>query len=148
MMRTPSAWPPPELTRVQLDADKFVQGMTKVRRIVTDKPGGPFAAIEFIAAAGQLLEHARLVAGGNFAAQRHHTVENPDLDVVGIDEQQPAQQILADLVLDDVVGTREDGDDVGTRQHPEQPIVAIAHEFSKGSVKKTDRVTVLNTVWR
>ena len=36
------------LIRVRLDADTFVQGITRVRRIVTDKPGGPFLAVEFI----------------------------------------------------------------------------------------------------
>ena len=36
------------LIRVQLDEDKFIQGMTKVRRMITDKPGGPFVAVEFV----------------------------------------------------------------------------------------------------
>ena len=36
------------LIRVRVDERRFVQGLTKVRRIVTDKPGGPFLAVEFI----------------------------------------------------------------------------------------------------
>ena len=48
------------LIRVQLDTDRFIQGMTKVRRIVTDKPGGPFLAVEFIElSADELTEMTR-----------------------------------------------------------------------------------------
>jgi hypothetical protein len=36
------------LLRVELESDKIVQGVAKVRREVSDKPGGPFLAVEFI----------------------------------------------------------------------------------------------------
>ena len=36
------------LLRVELESDHIVQGMAKVRRKVSDKPGGPFLAVEFL----------------------------------------------------------------------------------------------------
>ena len=36
------------LIRLQLEADWFIQGMTKVRRFVTNKSGGPYTAVEFV----------------------------------------------------------------------------------------------------
>jgi len=62
------------LIRVRLDEDRFVQGMTKVRRIVADKPGGPFLAVEFIELnTDELTEMTRAT---NLAAS-HHKVQTP-----------------------------------------------------------------------
>ena len=36
------------LIRLQLDAERFIQGMTKVRRVLSDRPGGPYTAVEFV----------------------------------------------------------------------------------------------------
>jgi len=55
------------LLRVQLGGDKSVQGLTKVRRIVTDRSGGPYVAVEFIeldeAGIAELTRATNLAAG-------------------------------------------------------------------------------------
>lgn len=56
------------LVRVQLDEHRAVQGLAKVRRIVTNKPGGPFAAVEFVELAPE--ELAELTRMTNLAAAR------------------------------------------------------------------------------
>ena len=56
------------LVRVPLDEHRAVQGLAKVRRIVTNKPGGPFAAVEFIELAPE--ELAELTRMTNLAATR------------------------------------------------------------------------------
>ena len=67
------------LIRVRLDEGRIVQGMTKVRRIVTDKPGGPFLAVEFIElSADELTEMTRAT---NLAA-RHKGHVTADVKMV------------------------------------------------------------------
>ena len=61
------------LIRVRLDEGRFVQGMTKVRRIVTDKPGGPFLAVEFIELSAE--ELTEMTRATNLAAS--HKVRTP-----------------------------------------------------------------------
>ena len=67
------------LIRIQVDEERIVQGMTKVRRIVTDKPGGPFLAVEFIElTADELTEMTRAT---NLAA-RHKGHVTADVKMV------------------------------------------------------------------
>jgi len=69
------------LIRVRLDEGRFVQGMTKVRRIVTDKPGGPFLAVEFIElSAEELTEMTR--ATNLAASHKVHTPASADMAMV------------------------------------------------------------------
>jgi hypothetical protein len=54
------------LIRVELNEQQFIQGMTKVRRIIAGRPGGPFTAVEFTDLADQDL--AELTRATNLAA--------------------------------------------------------------------------------
>jgi hypothetical protein len=66
------------LIRVHLEDDRLIQGMTKVRRVVTDKPGGPFLAVEFIELApDELAEMAR----ATILAAKRKTPEPSDVEM-------------------------------------------------------------------
>ena len=65
------------LIRVQLGEDRSVQGMAKVRRIVTDRPNGPFVAVEFVELDAEKLNEltrATNLAAGD--AEESHSHEN------------------------------------------------------------------------
>jgi len=51
-----------------VDAERIVQGMTKVRRIIADKPGGPYVAVEFIELADD--ELTEMIRVTNLAARK------------------------------------------------------------------------------
>lgn len=60
------------LIRVRLEADHFVQGIAKVRRVITDDSGRPLTAVEFIELSDK--ELAEMASATNRAA-RHRTAK-------------------------------------------------------------------------
>ena len=69
---------------------------------------------------GQLLEQVGLGAVLQLSAEGDHPVVHRDRDAPRIKEEEAPNDVLADLVLDDLVGLGEGVDDVCPADHPDE----------------------------